>query len=728
MSKEIEDHRILNRSSNEPFSSILQKHVSRRGIMQGGLGIAAMSVLGGFGLAGCSDIEDDDDAQTGGLPEKTALALAFEAIAGSKTDAVVVPEGYTAQILVPWGTPLNNMAPEWDPNQKMTSTAQANSVGMQHDGMYHFPLDEANASSDFLLAMNNEYIDESALWFLQGGQTNLISGARPAEEVRTEINAHGVTIVRVQKKADGTWAHVPNSPYNRRITTATTTELAGPVAGTEYAVTAYSPNGTLTRGTNNNCASGYTPWGTYLTCEENWPEVFVKHSDRYSDDDRLGIPYLDSEDNPARSRYAWETAAGASDENQGEFARFNATPSAADASGDYRNEPRTFGYIVEIDPYTNARAIKRTALGRFRHEGCWPGKLVEGEPVVFYSGHDSRNEYIYKFVSDAVWDSADANQAGGNYDRLAIGHKYMDQGTLYVAKFNADGTGEWLPLTPNTQTPNGQTLASALGLAADDLAGIIIHTCDAADLMGATPMDRPEWGAVDPVSGEVYMTLTNNTDRTAEGTDPTFNNGDSIDDLGAGYASAPVNSPNPRADNEAGQIIRWREPSSDETTFEWEVFVFGAAAGDTDNLSGLTELNQFASPDGLWYDDRGDGEGILWIETDNGYDEVTDYTNDQVLAVVPSSVSLGEGDAAVIDPSDQAQLKRFAVGPNGCEVTGIFATPDKTALFINIQHPGNWPADPSALVQDATQATSGTVRPRASTVVIQKADGGQIGV
>ncbi len=169
------------------------------------------------------------------------------------------------------------------------------------------------------------------------------------------------------------------------------------------------------------------------------------------DDNRIGI-------SEGRGRYGWETAAGDASEVDDEFARFNATPRGNAATDDYRNEPRTFGYIVEIDPYTGARAVKRTALGRFRHEGCWPGKLVEGEPVVFYSGHDSRNEYIYKFVSDAVWDPADANRPGANYDRLALGAKYMDKGTLYVARFNADGTGKWLPLTPEAKTQDGRTL------------------------------------------------------------------------------------------------------------------------------------------------------------------------------------------------------------------------------------------------------------------------------
>ncbi|WP_046079071.1 PhoX family protein [Halomonas sp. HG01] len=710
MSKEIEDHRLLNPSSNEPFSSVLEKHVSRRRVMQGGLGMAAMAMLGGFGMGGLAG-----RAEAAGA-EKTPLSLAFEAIRGSRTDAVVVPAGYTAQVLIPWGTPLNGQAPAWREDLAFTADIQANSVGMHHDGMHNFALDEGSASRRFLLAMNNEYIDQAALWAPKGGPTNAEQGKRPAEEVRTEINAHGVTVVELQKMDGGRWGHVADSSYNRRYTSATEMALSGPVAGSDYVKTKYSPDGTLTRGTNNNCANGYTPWGTYLTCEENWPGYFVKNTDRQLDDDRLGI-------STGRGRYGWETAAGDASERNDEFARFNATPTGDSALDDYRNEPRTFGYIVEIDPYTGERAVKRTALGRFRHEGCWPGKLVAGEPVVFYTGHDSRNEYIYKFVSEDLWDPADANRPGADVDRLALGAKYMDAGTLYVARFDADGSGEWLPLTPDAETRDGRTLAEALGLAADDQAGVIIHTCDAADLMGATPMDRPEWGAVDPASGEVYMTLTNNSQRTEEGTAATYtNDGDDIQETGVGYATAPTNAANPRAENEGGQVIRWREHAG-STRFDWEVFVFGAAAGDADNLSGLTELNQFASPDGLHYDDRGDGQGILWIETDNGYAGVADYTNDQVLAVVPQNVSQAEGDASVIGGGDQARLKRFAVGPNGCEVTGICFTPDKTAMFINIQHPGNWPAG-----DDATAETQGSVRPRASTVVIQREDGGRIGV
>ncbi|MGM0987591.1 MAG: PhoX family protein [Pseudomonadota bacterium] len=707
MSKEIEDHRVLNPGTNEPFTSVLERHVSRRSVMRGGLGLAAASMLG-FASAAQS-------LAANGM-RKSPLSLAFESVAGSRTDAVVVPPGYTAQVLVPWGTPLNDVAADWDDALGMDASTQANSMGMHHDGMHGFALDEGSASEHFVLAVNNEYIDQQALWAPQGGPTNAKEGARPAEESRTEINAHGVTLVEVARGSDGQWRHVRNSPYNRRITTATEIDLAGPVAGSDYVRTRFSPQGKHTRGTNNNCGHGVTPWGTYLACEENWPNIFVNTGERFRDDARIGIP-------TERGRYGWETSAGDPSEQDDEFARFDITPRGADAREDYRNEARTFGYQVEIDPYDGGRrAVKRTALGRFRHEGCWLGKLEPGKPVVFYSGHDARNEYIYKFVSATAWDPADANRPGETYDRLAVGAKYLDDGVLYAARFDADGSGEWLALTPQATTRDGRRLHEALGLASDDLAGILVNTCDAADLMGATPMDRPEWASVDPASGEVYITLTNNSKRTAAGSEPTFtNDGDSIGQAGVGLATAPVNAANPRADNEAGHIIRWRE-TSDGMRFAWEIFVFGGAATGPDNRSGLTESNQFASPDGLWYDDRGNGEGILWIQTDNGYDPVAEYTNDQLLAVVPAALDAGSDDA-VVNRETQQHLKRFAVGPNGCEVTGIFATPDRTALFINIQHPGNWPVS-----DDATQAASGQVRPRAATVVIQKQDGGPIAV
>ena len=711
MSKEVEDHRIHNRSGNLPFAAIVERRLSRRSVMCGGLGLAAATMLGGFGWPGTSRAADG--------AARAPLSLGFASLAPRMTDAVVVPEGYVAQVLIPWGTPLVSGMAQWHPDLDPTPEFQAASTGMHHDGMYHFALDGADSSDDFLLVLNHEYLDQSALWAARGGPTNAKQGARPLDEARTEINAHGVCVVRVRRDEQGHWAPVLDDPRNRRITTATPMLLAGPLRGSRHAVTAYSPQGTQTRGTNNNCACGYTPWGTYLTCEENWSEIFVNRAEQDPDQLRLGLA-------ESRSIYGWETVEGGVD---GEFERFDNTPRGDDPRRDYRNEARTYGYVVEIDPYDPERAIyKRTALGRFRHEGCWPGKLVAGQPVVFYTGHDARNEYIYKFVSRAPWDPSDANRPGEHYDRQAIGAKYMDHGTLYVARFDEDGSGEWLPLAEDTPVPGqGRTLGEIYG----DLAGIIVNTCDAADLLGATPMDRPEWGTVDPSSGEVYMSLTNNSKRTEADSAARFTQeGESIGTPGVGYATAPVNAANPRPDNDYGQVIRWLERDGEPERFDWEIFVFGAAPGEAaDNRSGLDDANAFASPDGLWYDQRGEGEGILWIQTDNGIDKgrdnaVAEMVNDQVLAVVPGALSRREGAASVVDPSNQAELKRFAIVPNQAEVTGIFATPDRTALFINVQHPGNWPAYDSA---DATLAPSAQVRPRSSTVVIQRRDGGRIG-
>lgn len=292
-----------------------------------------------------------------------------------------------------------------------TGTDQLNALGMHHDGMHFFPLNDS--STDGLLCINHEYIDLSALH--PNGPT-VENGVRTiVDEVRKEINAHGVSVVRIQL-SDNQWQLVDNDPLNRRYTGATVMDLSGPIAHTSLAVTRFSPDGSQARGTLNNCGNGYTPWGTYLTCEENWPGYFVNAGVRTQEQDRIGV---DDEN----TRYLWETLAGDAEERLDEFARFNVKPTGSSAMDDYRNEANGHGYIVEIDPYTqNSRAKKRTALGRFRHEGCTFGKLEAGKPVVFYSGHDSRFEYLYKFESAVVWDPADANPS----NRLAMGDKYMD--------------------------------------------------------------------------------------------------------------------------------------------------------------------------------------------------------------------------------------------------------------------------------------------------------------
>ncbi|WP_305406358.1 PhoX family protein [Photobacterium leiognathi] len=686
MSKETFDPTRYNTSNNKTFEDVLQANLQRRSILKGGLGVSAMTALGAFGLAGCNS-SSSTEGTTAKVADRSQAVLNFDSIPGSLTDAVSIPPGYTAQVLVPWGTPLNANGNVWKNDGTNDSTDQLNALGMHHDGMHFFPLNEA--STDGLLCINHEYIDQQAL------HPNWDKDAERAKEVRTdideirkEINAHGISVVRIQLK-DNQWKLIDNDPLNRRYTGATVMDLSGPIAHSELTVTRFSPDGSQARGTLNNCGNGYTPWGTYLTCEENWPGYFTNTGTRTEEQDRIGISgagkYL-------QGRYKWETLAGHDEERLDEFARFNLAPTGSSSLDDYRNEANGHGYIVEIDPYTkNSRAKKRTALGRFRHEGCTFGKLEEGKPVVFYSGHDSRFEYLYKFESKALWDPADASPS----NRLLTGDKYIDEGTLYVARFNEDSTGTWLPLTLDSITSSGDTLASHF----NSLAEIIVNTAGAADLVGATPMDRPEWAAVDPFTGSVYLTLTNNTKRKDS-----------------------TNPANPRLNNKFGHIIRWDEGDK-PTEFDWDIFVFGSPSnGDEEtNRSGLTDLNQFASPDGLAFDQR----GIMWIQTDNGADEVEEYTNDQMLAVVPSQLLDDDDNQTVIDSSNQAELKRFFVGPNGCEVTGFTISPDYTSLFINIQHPSNWPYSDNA----AEAAPNGTeVRPRSSTVVIRREDGGEIGV
>ncbi|WP_318404052.1 PhoX family protein [Photobacterium leiognathi] len=686
MSKETFDPTRYNTSNNKTFEDVLQANLQRRSILKGGLGVSAMTALGAFGLAGCNS-SSSTEGTTAKVADRSQAVLNFDSIPGSLTDAVSIPPGYTAQVLVPWGTPLNANGNVWKNDGTNDSTDQLNALGMHHDGMHFFPLNEA--STDGLLCINHEYIDQQAL------HPNWDKDAERAKEVRTdideirkEINAHGISVVRIQLE-NNQWKLIDNDPLNRRYTGATVMDLSGPLAHSELTVTRFSPDGSQARGTLNNCGNGYTPWGTYLTCEENWPGYFTNTGTRTEEQDRIGISgtgkYL-------QGRYKWETLAGHDEERLDEFARFNLAPTGSSSLDDYRNEANGHGYIVEIDPYTkNSRAKKRTALGRFRHEGCTFGKLEEGKPVVFYSGHDSRFEYLYKFESKALWDPADASPS----NRLLTGDKYMDEGTLYVARFNEDSTGIWLPLTLDSITTSGDTLASHF----NSLAEIIINTAGAADLVGATPMDRPEWAAVDPYTGSVYLTLTNNTKRTDS-----------------------TNPANPRLNNKFGHIIRWDE-GENPTEFGWDIFVFGSPSnGDEEtNRSGLTDLNQFASPDGLAFDQR----GIMWIQTDNGADEVEEYTNDQMLAVVPSQLLDDDDNQTVIASSNQGELKRFFVGPNGCEVTGFTISPDYTSLFVNIQHPSNWPYSDNA----AEAAPNGTeVRPRSSTVVIRREDGGEIGV
>ncbi len=658
---------VVNHSSNTPFHQVLAARMQRRTVMKGSVGAALASVMG-LGLAGCgSDDDDDNGTSTGGSSANTDLG--FNAVAVSTANEVVVPEGYSSITFLPWGTPITGSYPEYKADGTNTGADQEQQVGMHHDGLHFFPIDQkagGNSSTEGLLVMNHEYINQSALH--ANGPTNAgdNGGVRPADEVRKEIAAHGVSVVHIKRDTNGTWDVVFGSPFNRRITGNTEMDIRGPVRGYSKLVTTYSPDATETRGTLNNCAMGPTPWGTYLAAEENWHGYFANSdATQPREQTRHGVG--------SSSRYDWELADSAADQ----YVRFNVSTTGAAATDDYRNEANTYGFMVEIDPFTpESKPQKRTALGRFGHEGVIFAPAKEGEPVVCYSGDDSRFEYIYKFVSSQPYYAATA----GGY--------LLDEGTLYVARFNGDGSGDWLALDLD-DADFASKVAAAEGNMVGDIqfdgfenqADVLLNTRLAADIAGATTMDRPEWGAVDPNSGEVYFTLTNNSNRGQPGFDD-------------------VNAANPNSPNATGHIIRWTEEGNDHTatSFDWDIFVFAGEQGtetvvDGEAVVSLNDDNIFNSPDGLWFDDN----GRLWIQTDGS--DADPYFNNMMLAANPET----------------REIKRFFVGPQGCEVTGVISTPDVKTMFVNIQHPdGNWP--------NAAES-----RPRDATVIVTKDDGGVIG-
>jgi len=656
------DERPSNRSANPTFYEVMDAHVRRRGFLMGGMATIAAGLFGA-GLSGRA-----------ALAQTTAPSglLGFTPVPVSVEDKVVVPAGYKVQVLAAWGTPIMADAPDYAPGA-VTGAAQAGQVGSHHDGMHFFPID--GSSTDGLLVMNHEYIEPRLIhaekWKGQAidGDTVVFDaeGKRDDDEVLAELNAHGCTVVRIQRGADGQWSVVKGDPLNRRVTGLTEMELAGPVRGSAHVVTKFSPDGTKTRGTLNNCAHGVTPWNTYLTCEENWAGYFVNTGEQPREQDRYGV----ADD---VSRYAWEAAASGADE----YIRFNAAATGASATEDYRNEPNTFGWVVEFDPFDPASVpVKRTHLGRFAHEGVVFAPAVEGQPIVLYSGDDARFEYIYKFVSAQPYTAG----AGG---------ELLDEGTLYVAKFNDDGTGEWLALAPGE---NGLTPENGFA----DLADILVNTRLAADKAGATKMDRPEWGTVDPATGEVYFTLTNNNRRS----------------------QTEVNAVNPRAENNFGQIVRWRYEGNDHTrtTFDWDLFVIAGTPRQSATFNGLAlgEDNIFACPDGIWCD----ADSRLWIQTDMG-DIGPDYSG--------PLKDFGMNAMLAADPKT-GEIRRFLTGPWGQEITGVVTTPDQTTMFVNVQHPGGHASAEQFAAGDYGSGFpdyNGTV-PRSATLVITREDGGVIG-
>lgn len=634
MAKDFDTMEDSNRSANPSIHEVSDP--ARRLWVHGGLAALAGSVLAPW-LAGCAS-----------APAGAGPLIGFKGIPPTSVDGLVVPEGYDAQVLAPWGEPVGipGQMPAWREDAGNSAAEQAVQMGMHHDGIHFYPLEGSSVHG--LLVMNHEYVDDGLL-HTDGLKT------WSAEKVRKAQAAHGVAVIEVAL-LDGRWQMVRPSRWARRFTAFAPFAVQGPAAGHALMRTAADPGGRTVLGTLNNCASGMTPWGTYLSGEENWAFYFDGGESVDADQKRWGLPKA--------SGYRWAVH----DE------RFDAKK--------HPNEFHRFGWVVEIDPYDpTSLPVKRTALGRAAHEGAWVGVTKDGRAVV-YSGEDARFEYIYKFVSrDRI------APGGGRANR-----ELLDHGTLYVARFDADGSGRWLPLV-HGQGP----LVAANGFA--DQGEVVIKSRQASDRLGATKMDRPEWLAIDQATREVYCTLTNNSARGAPG-------------------MPGPDAANPRANNVMGQIIRWKEDGDfDAPGFRWDHLVLaGDPANSRPEAKGNIKGDLFACPDGLVLDAR----GVLWIQTDAHATQMYKGEFERI----------GSNQMLACDRAS-GEVRRFLTGPVNCEITGATFTPDMRTLFINVQHPGETPSDRSDPDQPDRYSRwpSGRAgaRPRSATVVIRRRDGGVIG-
>jgi hypothetical protein len=633
MAKDFREMERSNRSAN-PYIRRLSSP-ERRIFMRGSMAAAVAGVLSPM-LAGCA-------GGAGGGP-----LIGFKGVPASTADTITVPEGYVATPMFAWGEPVGvprNM-PAFRPDASNSAADQEVQMGMHHDALAYYPLDGSRRG---LLVMNHEYTDDGLL-HTDGVKT------WSAEKTRKSIAAHGVSVIEIVFEGNQ-WRQVRPSRYARRITAGTPMRIAGPAAGHAMMRTAADPAGTRSLGTLNNCAAGPTPWGTYLTGEENFAFYFNGPAKPDAHQARWGL-------RPKGRNYRWH-------EHE---ERFDAAK--------HPNEFNRFGWIVEIDPMDpTSTPVKRTALGRAAHEGAWTAQTKDGR-VAVYMGEDAAFEYIYKFVS------RDAVKPGG----FAANRELLDHGTLYVARFDANGTGQWLELKAGSGP-----LTAANGFASQG--DVVIKSRQASDLLGATKMDRPEWVAIDPRSGEVYCTLTNNSQRGAAG-------------------RPGVDAANPRARNSMGQIIKWKEAGDfDGRTFTWSHYVL---AGDPQNAraeaKGNIKGDIYGCPDGLWFDAR----GVLWIQTDAH----------ATVMYKGEFERLGSNMMLASDPAT-GETRRFLVGPPNCEVTGVMCTPDLRTMFVNIQHPGETPTDRSDpdFPDRYSNWPSGVkgARPRSATVVVRRRDGGIIG-
>lgn len=645
------ENRGSNGSANPTIGDIIAERLSRRDLVKGLLGVAAIgATVSPLAIAAAERANAQGAANT-------TPSFNFKEVAAGSDEKHYVAEGYDADVLIRWGDKVLPGAPAFDP-AKPSADAQSKQFGYNNDFLGYIPLD--GKSDHGLLVVNHEYTNEELMFPTIGRQDRDKKFADMTKElVAVEMMAHGGSVLEV-KREGGKWTVVEGSKYARRITAETTMTISGPAAGHERMKTKADPTGTRVLGMLNNCAGATTPWGTWLTCEENFNGYFWNK--------KAGEAGPDAK---ALKRY------GA----PGEWYNWGAYHDRFDVERE-PNEINRFGWVVEIDPMDPASTpVKRTALGRFKHEGAGNTVNKDGRFVV-YSGDDERFDYVYKFVTEGKVDTA--NRAA-NKDLL-------DKGTLYVARYNADGTGEWLPLV------HGQgKLTAENGF--KDQGEVLIHARLAADALGATKMDRPEDIDVNPKTGKVYLMLTNNSRRKTD----------------------QVDAANPRADNRFGHIIEMIPEDGDHAAakFKWEILV---KCGDPSVAAVGASFNPATSKDG-WFgmpdNCAVDALGRLWIATDGNS---------------PAKTGRADGVWAIeTEGSARGTSKLFFRCPNGAELCGPYFTPDMETLFVAIQHPGEADEDdpkaaPATFENPSTRWPDfkDGMPPRPSIVVITRKGGGRI--
>jgi secreted PhoX family phosphatase len=605
----------------EPIGSL----IDRRGLLMAGL---AAGIAAPLGVQAQPSLE----------------ATGFKPLSPSIGPVEALPEGFERTVVLRWGDPLWSDAPSFDPSA-LTASAAERQFGYNNDFTAFLPL-PSNDSDGGLLVVNHEY----PVPFLMFPGVAREAGAKTLtdEQIRVCMAVVGMSVAEVRREK-GTWRLVPDSPFNRRVTATTPIRISGPAAGHPKMRTKADPTGRLVLGTHDNCNGGVTPWGTVLSGEEGSADFFGGDWRHHPEPERMKRGYYT--DLEPDGRYGWAKV----------DKRFDL--------GVEPNESNRFEWVVEIDPLDpTAPPVKRTALGRFAHEGAHSVVAPDGR-VVVYLGDDWEYEYCYRFVSNGVFNPKDR----------AANRDLLDDGVLSVARFHVDGTMDWAPLVFGT---GPLTPANGFHSQGD----VLIETRRAADLVAATPMDSPEGYEPNPKTGRVYIVLTGVDDRTR----------------------AP-NPANPRAKNSGGHILeltppdRGKGPDHAADRFAWSVFALcgnPAVAGSGAHFHpDAGPEDWFEAPDNIAFDPQ----GRMWVCTDGP--GARDHDGLWMMEV----------------SGPQAAWPRlFYSPPPGSECCSPAFTRDGKAMFLSVQHP----AERSTSLEQAATRWPDFVEgrpPRPSVIVIERA-------